>query len=274
VKVHDLGPLTIDLNGHELKPNGPRPTTLLALLTLNANRRVPVDAMIDALWGEGPTSGRVSTLESHISRLRRLLEPGRARGVTPDLLVNDAGGYRLLVDLDDLDSTIFERFADEGRDALATGRADRAVRRFDAALVLWRGRPFAPCSDEPWAEATVARLDELYSQVRERRIDALLTAGHPHTALADLDSMIRDAPFHEHLHAQRMMALTRLGRTEESLSSYRTARATLLDELGIEPGLELRVLHQRILDGDETLPTRSTETTSLIERPPLLPLNQ
>ena len=235
------------------QPSGSRPTTLLALLAVHANRRVPVETMIEALWGEQVTDGRGSTLESHVWRLRRVLEPARRRGMAPTVLVNDAGGYRLLIDPADIDSAVFERLADEGREALATDRPDRAMQRFDAALELWRGSPFTPCGDQPWAEAYVARLEELHTQVRERRVDALLAIGRTEQALVDLQQLIHDAPFREHLHGQRMLALARRGRTEEALDAYRVARDTLISELGIEPGAELRELQQRILDGDPTL---------------------
>ncbi len=243
----------MEIDGRMRSPNGSRPTTLLALLAVHANRRVPVDTMIEALWGDQVTDGRASTLESHVWRLRRVLEPDRGRGMAPTVLVNDAGGYRLLVDPADIDSAVFERLADEGRDALGTGRPDRALRRFDAAIDLWRGRPFTPCGDRPWAEAYVARLEELYTQVRERRVDALLALGRSEQALVDLEPLIHDAPFREHLHCLRMLALARHGRIEEALNAYRVARDTLINELGIEPGAELRDLQQRILDGDPTL---------------------
>ena len=253
MRLHDLGHLSIEIDGRMLTPSGSRPTTLLALLAVHANRRVPVDTMIEALWGEQITDSRGSTLESHVWRLRRVLEPGRSRGMAPTVLVNDAGGYRLLVDPADIDSAVFERLADEGREAFATDRADRALQRFDAALELWRGPPFTPCGDQPWAEAYVARLEELHAQVRERRVDALLAIGRTEQALVDLQQLIHDAPFREHLHGQRMLALARRGRTEEALDAYRVARETLISELGVEPGAELRELQQRILDGDPTL---------------------
>jgi predicted ATPase/DNA-binding SARP family transcriptional activator len=248
----------MEIDGRLRTPNGSRPTTLLALLAVHANRRVPVDTMIEALWGDQVTDGRASTLESHVWRLRRVLEPGRGRGTAPTVLVNDTGGYRLLVDPADIDSAVFERLADEGRVALATGRPDRALQRFDAAIELWRGPPFTPCGDQPWAEAYVARLEELYAQVRERRVDALLALGRTDQALLDLQPLIHEAPYREHLHCQRMLALARHGRIEEALNAYRVARDSLVDELGVEPGAELRDLQQRILDGDPTLlPTAS-----------------
>ena len=253
MRLHDLGQLSLEIDGRMRMPNGSRPTTLLALLAVHANRRVPVDTMIEALWGDQVTDGRGSTLESHVWRLRRVLEPDRGRGTAPAVLVNDTGGYRLLVDPADIDSAVFERLADEGREALGTDRPDRALRRFDAAIELWRGRPFSPCGDRPWAEAYVARLEELHTQVRERRVDALLALGRTEQALVDLQPLIHDAPYREHLHCLRMLALARHGRIEEALNAYRVARDTLINELGIEPGAELRELQQRILDGDPTL---------------------
>ena len=275
MRLHDLGQLSLEIDGRTRTPNGSRPTTLLALLAVHANRRVPVDTMIEALWGDQLTNGRASTLESHVWRLRRLLEPDRGRGTAPTVLVNDTGGYRLLVDPADIDSAVFERLADEGRDALGTDRPDRALRRFDAAIELWRGRPFTPCGDRPWAEAYVARLEELYTQIREQRIDALLAIGRTEQALVDLQPLIHDAPFREHLHGLRMVALARRGRIEEALNAYRVARETLINELGIEPGAELRELQQRILDGDPTLLTAPEAAPAVApERAPEEPASQ
>ena len=114
--------MTVGIDGVNQSPKGARPATLLALLAANVNRRVAVDTIVDAVWGERITEGRTSTLESHVWRLRRILEPHRQRGQPPEVLVNDAGGYRLLVDPDRIDSVVFEQLADEGREALATGR--------------------------------------------------------------------------------------------------------------------------------------------------------
>jgi predicted ATPase/DNA-binding SARP family transcriptional activator len=253
MKLHDLGVVSVDIDGHEQFPPGAQPAMLLAVLAVNVNRRVPVDTLIDALWGEQAAEGAPSTLASHIWRLRGLLEPDRPRGTASRVLVNDTGGYRLVVDPDDIDSVRFERLADEGRDALATDRAERAIRRFDAALALWRGRPFGPGSDEPWAAAAVGRLEELHAQVQERRVDALIAIGRPEQALADLAPMIAAAPLREHLHGLRMLALARVGRVDQALAGFEEFSERMLDEIGIGPGSELQSVQHRLTQRDPAL---------------------
>src|SRR2546423_13218476 len=129
-----------------------------------------------AAWGGRP-SASPSTLGSHIWRLRRVLEPERPSGEAPAVLVNDTGGYRLLLGPDQLDSTRFQHLADDARDLLRAGRPASALDRAEAAAALWRGIPYSPMSDEDWVTPAVARLSEIHDQLAERRIDVLLALG-------------------------------------------------------------------------------------------------
>ena len=152
-----------------------------------------------------------------------------------------------------IDSALFAAAADEARDLLAAGRADDACRCAEGAMGLWRGRPYADVADEPWADATVARLTEVRDQLRELHARSLLAAGSPERALLVLGPGLVETPLREPLWALRMLAQHRLGRVAEALRSYAEVRAVLLDELGLEPGAELRLLHGRILDADPAL---------------------
>src|ERR1700709_2129964 len=145
VVVHDLGTLLISNGGQPVSPGGKKPAALLAALAIDVNRRVSVESLMFAAWGEQATASP-STLESHIWRLRQVLEPDRRRGETPTVLVNDTGGYRLLLDPDQLDSSRFQQLADDARDLLTAGRLARALDRVDAATALWRGVPYSPMS--------------------------------------------------------------------------------------------------------------------------------
>jgi predicted ATPase/DNA-binding SARP family transcriptional activator len=253
VIVHDLGSLLIEVDEREHPPGGNKPAAILAILTINANRRVSVEVILDAVWGDQATEDKTSTLGSHVWRLRRVLEPGRSPGERPRVLINDAAGYRLLLGADELDSARFERLASEGRDLLDADRPARALQRLDEALALWRGRPYTPLSDEQWAEPAVARLDGIHATAQERRIDALLALGRTDEALVDLEPLIGAMPFRERLWAQRMLALFRAGRNEAALQAFRDVRTLLVEEVGLEPGADLRDLHRRILEGDRTL---------------------
>jgi DNA-binding SARP family transcriptional activator len=223
---------------------------MLALLTINVNRRVSVDALMDA---ERVTAGAASTLESHIWRLRQLLEPGRARRTASTVLVSDAGGYRLVAGDRSVDSLFFEELAAEVRDLLAAGHPAEAVTRADTALALWRGRPYGPLGEHDWARPAVARLDELHGQVRERWVEALLATGALDRALSDLEPLIAAMPFRETLRGLQMLALYRSGRGGQALQTCQKARRQLMEEIGTEPGVELQELHRRILDNDADL---------------------
>ena len=253
MRVRDLGTLAIAVDAEERPVSGVRATAMLALLTIHVNRRVSTDALMDAAWGERVTAGAASTLESHIWRLRRLLEPGRAHRQPPTVLVSDTGGYRLTAGTRSVDSLLFEELAAEVGDLLAAGHPAEAVIRADAALALWRERPYGPLGEHEWARPAVARLDELHGQLQERRVEALLATGALDRALSDLEPLIAAMPFREALRGLQMLALYRSGRGEQALRTYQKAHRQLREEVGTEPGVELQELHRRILRNDREL---------------------
>ena len=250
MRVRDLGAMVVAVDAEEHALVGTRAPAMLALLTINVNQRVSVDALMEAAWGEHVTAGAASTLGSHIWRLRQILEPGRDRRQSPAVLVNDNDGYRLVGGPSTVDSLLFADAAGEVRDLLAAGHAEAAVRRADSALALWRGQPYSGFADAAWATAAVARLEELRGQLQERRIHGLLVSGAIDTALADLQPLISAMPFNEPLRALQMEALYRSGRGEQALNAYQEARRTLLDEVGLEPGPQLQSMQERILRND------------------------
>jgi DNA-binding SARP family transcriptional activator len=251
--IRDLGPLEVERAGTPVGLGGTRLAAALSLLLVNAGQHVGVDALSDAMWGAASPARSPSTLDSHIWRLRKALEPQRRRGCPSAVLRHDHGGYRLMTDAASIDSARLAASADETRRLLAAGRPADACRCAEQALGLWRGRPYAGFADEPWALATVARLTEVRDQLRELHAEALLSAGSPERALLALGPGLADTPLRERLWALRMLAQHRLGRAEEALRSYAEVRTVLLDELGLEPGPELRELHRRILAEDPTL---------------------
>ena len=255
IRIRDLGVLRIDVEGVQTTAGGARPAQVLALLLIHANRRVSTDALITAMWGDDVADARkaAGTLESHIWRLRKLMEPARERRKPATYLVNDVGGYRLVVNPDNADSLRFEQLARQGDDLLQSGEAERALRSYDRALELWRGRPFEDVADHEWAIPAIGRLEERHDHVREQRLEALLRSGEHGEALRGLESMIEVTPFRERLWAQLMLGLYQAGRIEEALGAYLRAREALLDNVGVEPGPELVRLQQRMLDRDPTL---------------------
>lgn len=238
--MHDLGPLEVSVGGHREPIRGRVPAAILTLLAAHANALVPVDTVVDAVWGEAASDGARSTVDSHVFRLRKQLEPGRSTGAPPAVLLKQDDGLRLRVTPEQLDSLRFAALV-EGADP---GRPAECLDRCDEALELWRGPP----ARAEWAEAWAARLVELRAQATERRLDALIRSGRPEHTLSDFDAVVREWPFREHLQALHMTALHRCGRTEQALAVYAEVRRTLRDELGITPGAELREVQRQILE--------------------------
>lgn len=125
--VLDLGALQIQLGQDRISAGGHRPPAALSTLLLHLNRRVSVDLLLDAVWGDRATASSAGTLETHIWRLRRLLEPGRTRGQAASILLSDSGGYRLVATADQVDSARFEQLALDVVGHLATGQPSRAL---------------------------------------------------------------------------------------------------------------------------------------------------
>jgi YVTN family beta-propeller protein len=213
---------------------------LLAILALHANTSVSADRLIEGLWGERAPPTAAKTMQVYMSRLRKALEGGDAA------IVTRGRGYELRLDPDAVDAVRFER---EVGEAIRTGRPGRARE----ALVLWRGSPLQDVADEPFAAAQIRRLEELRLRARELAIDGSLRAGEHLAALGEIEQLIADEPLSERPRAQQMLALYRAGRQADALAAYRDLRALLVDELGIEPGPELRSLHDAILRQDPAL---------------------
>lgn len=247
----DLGPLIVRIDGAERSPGGPRPTAALALLLINANRRVSADALREAMWGESTGSHAASTLDTHLFRLRKVVEPDRRAGSPPSVVISEPGGYRLIAAPDQVDSIRFAQLAADTIELLRTGQPERARRKSEEALALWRGLPFQPVADEMWAAPEVTRLVEVHAQLQEGHLQALLDCGEPEEALRELEPLLARHPLRERLWAHRMLAAYRCGRVDDALATFQRARRRLRDDLGVEPGPDLRDLQTAILSGDD-----------------------
>ena len=142
-----------------------------------------------------------------------------------------------------------------GRDRVDAGRFERLLAQGAAreALRLWRGPALADVADEPFAAAEIRRLAELRASALEVAIDQDLDAGRHREVLPELEALLAREPLRERPHAQRMLALYRSSRQADALEAYRQARATLVEQIGVEPGPELRRLHELILRQDPSL---------------------
>src|SRR5215213_5573933 len=235
-----LGPLVVRADGRSVPLGGGKPRAVLAVLVLHANQPVSAERVAVALWGEDVPPSAVKTVQVYVARLRKALDD-------PDVLVTTPAGYCLRVRPGELDAERFEREIADGRQALATGRAQHAAAQLRAALELWRGPPLAELASTPFAPAEIARLEEQRLAALEVRIDADVAAGRHAELIGELQQLTTQHPWRERLHAQLMLALYRSGRQADALEAYRHAREVLVDELGIEPGAELHDLHEAIL---------------------------
>src|SRR3954449_1362308 len=236
-----LGPLDAVEDDRPLALGGAKQRGLLAVLLLHANQAVSSDRLIDQLWGESPPATAGKIVQVYVSRLRKQL--GEAR------LLTRPPGYLLRVDPEELDLARFERLVAEAReeDAAAAGAKLRV------ALALWRGPPLADLAYERFAQAEIVRLEELRWAALELRIDADLAAARHRELVGELEALIAEHPLRERLRCQLMLALYRSGRQAEALDVYRHARRELSEQLGLEPGEELKRLERAVLSQDRAL---------------------
>src|SRR6186997_1203248 len=234
-----LGPLEVVADGPPLTLKGRKPRALLALLLLHRNELVPPDVLIEDLWGEKAPATAANTLQVYVSQIRKIVG---------DRLSTEGGSYRLRVEADEL--------AEEGAAALGRRAYGDVSELLREALSLWRGQALADLRYDSFAQGEIARLDELRLAATENFLDAELGLGRHDQAIGELEALIGEHPLRERLRGLLMLGLYRAGRQADALEAYRAARQTLLDELGLEPGPELRELEQAILRQDESLSRR------------------
>src|SRR4051812_30180960 len=250
-----LGPLRVtDDHERELAVGGSKRAALLAVLVLRANEVVSIDRLIEDLWDGRPPATAAKTLQVHMSRLRRALAAGRnGGGDGGDGIVTRGNGYVLDVDPSHIDAEQFKQLVTEGVAALAEGAHARASTRLRSALALWRGDPLADFTYASFAQDEIARLDALRTVAVESAVEAELALGRHAELIPELKMLVKRHPLSEHLRAQLMLALYRSGRQAEALGVYRAARRVLVEQLGIEPGAELKDLERAILAQDASL---------------------
>ncbi|TVZ83204.1 BTAD domain-containing putative transcriptional regulator [Streptomyces sp. BK340] len=255
VRFAVLGPVRVWRGERELALGGPQEQALLALLLLRAGQPVSVPEIVDALWGPYPPRTAVNVVRRHVGSLRRLLEPGLPARASGRRLVRGGSGYRLVTDGDALDLVRFRELRDEARRATDEGSPARAVDLLTGALSLWNGPVAAGISPDVRDRIAVGGPErERLTAVREAA-DAALHAGVPDRVLPELRQAAAAHPLDEALLARLVLALAATGRRAEALDTHRTACGRLADELGIDPGPELRdALHEATGRGAGTPP--------------------
>lgn len=240
-----LGPLEIWTGQGWSGIGAPKWRALLAALLLNPGQVVSTERLIAELWDEEPPSGAANLVSVYVLRVRRLIG-GRAG----EILATRAPGYQLRLEPGDLDAAVFETLTRQGRAALAAGDAPRGAALLTEALALWRGDALSDIPQSGLVTAEADRLSESRLTALELRITAELDCGLPSELVPELRRLISDNPLREGLWLLLMQALDRAGRRAEAVAAYSEARRVIADELGVDPGPELRRLYQWLLTAD------------------------
>lgn len=236
-----LGSLQVRQDGAPVAIPGSKPRAILTMLGLHDGSVVPAETLVELLWGHDPPRTAAKALQTHISSLRRALGDG--------FVLTQGAGWVLAES--EVDASRYKSAARLGRDAAAAGDTSQAVARFEEALALWRGVPELPDGRRGTSEKT--RWIEGHAALVEDRADALLATGRAAEVIGDLEAAVAEAPLRERRWGQLMLALYRAGRQGEALSAYQRARSLLADELGVDPGPNLRRLEAAIVAQESSL---------------------
>ena len=238
---------------------------VLAALLVRRGEPVSIDALIEELWPGKPPARAANLVSIHIHHLRRLIGDAEGR-----VLVTRAPAYQLVLAPGDLDADRFAALATGGRRALEAGEPEQAAGLLGEALALWRGPALADVPATPLVAAEVHRLEEARAGAEELHAEACLACRRSAEVVPRLRRMLLDHPLREKLWALLMRALCGAGRQAEALEVYEQARTTIAEELGVDPGAELRQLHQQILDadGDQAVVSLATPAAMAPQPPP------
>jgi DNA-binding SARP family transcriptional activator len=252
IRIQLLGPVRAWRDDKELVLGPPKQRAVLGVLASRANDVVGVEQIIDAVWGSDIPQSAANGVHTYVAGLRRALEPGRSRRGGGTVLISAAGGYSLRVDPDAVDASVFIRQHAHARRLRTEGNVEMAVETCDLALSLWRGEAYAGIPG-PFAATERTLLQDLRLTAVEEWTADMLHYGRHAEVVPVLSGAVSEEPLREKLRWLQMMALYRCGRQADAMTVYWETRKLLGDELGIEPGVELRELYQRILTGHPDL---------------------
>ncbi len=243
LRLRVLGDLTATRDGVGVDLGGRRQRAVLAALIVVHGQAVSSERLIDCVWGDHPPADGTAAIQAYISHLRRRLEPDAGARQRGGVIASSGAGYTLRLPRESVDAYRFEQAVDS---AAALEPRD-AVRALDDALALWRGAPYGEYAGQPWVEAESVRLTELRAVARERRLEARLQLGEAALLVGEFEALIAEDPLREERWRLLALALYRAHRQADALAALRRARATLADELGIDPGPALRALEADLL---------------------------
>jgi DNA-binding SARP family transcriptional activator len=238
------------------------------------NHSVPTGWLIEELWGDSSPSSALATLQTYIYQLRKFLTAAVGPETAAEILQTTPAGYRLRIRDEDVDDGVFGGLVREAGSALQNEDPQRAVELARQALDQWRGPVLTDVQKGPLLEAYSAQLQEDRLRAIELRIDAELQLGRHRTLISELKALTISYPLNEGLHTRLMVVLYRAERRCEALETYQRLRATLIDELGLEPTAKAQRIHQAILTGDLNIgsePDRARKRTAVLPAPAQLP---
>ncbi|MFC8850880.1 MULTISPECIES: BTAD domain-containing putative transcriptional regulator [unclassified Micromonospora] len=247
IHLRILGPLRVRRGGAEADAGPPQQQCLLALLLAREGHPVSVNELIDLLWGPDAPPSAVNTIHKYVGALRRLLEPGLPPRTPGAYLTRHGHGYRFAAGPDALDLVLFRRIVAEAKAYARRGEPDAALGRYTAALRLGHGPAGDGLSGTPAARATFARLDGEFAAAVLDAAEIAVRLRRPSMVLAPLRRAAELDPLDERVQAGLVTTLAAAGRQAEALAAYRSIRERLADELGIDPGPDLREAHRRVL---------------------------
>jgi DNA-binding SARP family transcriptional activator len=243
LEIRLLGTFQVAVDGRPAGTSGSKRDALLALLALRRGRPASVDALIEDLWGSDMPASPRNAVQHHVARLRAALGQ--------DAIVGTPNGYAVPDAI--TDALVFEDLLVEARAALRDGDARTAADAAARALSLWRGSALEGLADTDSVRAEADRLEELRIDALEERFEAALELGEHREIVSELQQAVHERPFRERLWRQLMLALYRSGRAADALEAYQSARRVHVEQLGLEPGPELRRTQEAILAHDPSI---------------------
>jgi DNA-binding SARP family transcriptional activator len=240
-----LGPMRVRHENATLVISAGKHRSLLAALVVSAGDVVSFDQLAEIVWDGEPPAGSRVTLRNYVMRIRQIL--GSELG---SRIVTLFPGYLLAAGEDEVDLLAFEKLRRDGFAAVRAADWYRASAVLSDALRLHRGTPLADIPSQVLRDAYVPHLEEERLLVQETRIDCDLRLGRSGQVTAEVSALAAKFPMRERLQALFMQALHQQGRQGDALTAYLHTRRTIIEQLGVEPGRELRDIHRRILAGD------------------------
>jgi SARP family transcriptional regulator, regulator of embCAB operon len=254
-----LGPLLLTVNDIPVALGTPKQRAILAMLLINRNRPVGTDSLIDAAWDQSPVSAARTSIHSYVSNLRRVLANA---GANPhEVLASAPPGYRLSIAEGECDMDRFITSKTAGMQAAAAGRFDQASGHFSVALNEWRGPALEDLSTFAFVEPFATALTEDYMLAQIARAEAEIACGRAGAIIGELESLVAKHPYREPLWAKLITAYYVDERQSDALDAYRRLKKALADDLGIDPGPSLSLLHKQILQ-QERLDTKMVAKTT------------